>query len=90
MDSKTKTRIRRLVKNQTVPEIAKRLGIGQQRIYRFCKREGIEIIRVTGRLPKDIETIYEKIDELGSAEAVATHYGVTRQAVYYRCAQSES
>lgn len=78
-----------MVKTQTVPEIAKRMEISQQRIYRFCQREGIEITRATGRLPKDMDVLYEKLEELGTVEAVANHYGVTRQAVYYRCANDE-
>jgi len=85
MNAKQQSQVRVLIKTKTVPEIAERLDIAQQRIYRFCKRNDIKICRATGRLPPDIQSIYDMIAELGSVEKVATHFGVTRQAVYYRC-----
>jgi len=90
MDARQQARIRRLIRaGRTVPQIAKVMDIGQQRIYRFCKKHEIEIVRATGRLPKDIEVIWDDIEKMGTVEAVATHYGVTRQAVYYRLDQYE-
>lgn len=88
MDTNQKRRVRYLAsKGHTIPEIAARMGIRQQRIERFCLKHEIVTQRVHGRLPTSLAEIRRMVAKLGSVDQAATHYGVTRQAVYYRLNQ---
>lgn len=83
MTPQEKARVRRLAPKFTIPEIAAKMGVAQQRIYRFCRLEGVPIKPVR-KLPTDTDEIRKALVRLESVEAVANHYGVTRQAIYYR------
>lgn len=89
MDDRQKHRVRRLVASgMTVPDIADRMGIKQQRVYRYCKAEGISIVPARGRLPESITDLRRAIAAMKSVDAVASHFGVTCAAVYYRLSQA--
>ena len=94
MTDEEKDQVRALVaKGMSVPDIAKAMGadgapFNQQRIYRFIKKDGLTLPRLRGRLPEDITDIHRKVAELGSVDAAATHYGVTRAAVYFRISKA--
>jgi len=89
MDDGQKRRVRRLVSGgYTVPEIADRMGVAQQRVYRLCQSEGLDVVRVRNKLPESIVEIRRCVVELGSVDAAATHYGVTRAAIYYRLSKA--
>lgn len=78
------SRIRRLAATNTAPQIARRVGWSQARVRRYCKRHDIEI-KPGQRSPlaaAGADAVRTKLVKLLSIEAVATHYGVTRQAVY--------
>ena len=83
LTAEEKARIKRLAPKYTVPEIAGRMGITQQRIYRYCRLNNVAI-KTVSPLPTDTDEIRRLLVELGTVEAVANHYGVTRQAIYYR------
>lgn len=82
MNEQQKRRVRRLVKQgYTAPQIAARMDINQERVQRLCRQEGLE---VKGRLPRSTRVLMRKVAELQSVAKVASYYGVTRSAVYWR------
>ena len=86
MKERQKKKVRELVaQDLTVPEIAKRMrSVSQQSIYRLIQKEGLKVRKLRGRLPEDLDDLKRAIVSKGSVEAAATHYGVTRSAIYYR------
>lgn len=89
MTENRKRTVRRLVEQGlTVPQIAKRMrNISQQSIHRLIRSEGLTVTPERRRLPGSLAEIKREILARGSVESAATHYGVTRAAVYYRLKQ---
>ena len=70
-----------LGKGHATPVIAATVGVTQVEIERLISEE--RLLR-RKRLPSDFAEIEEAIREMGTVDKVATHFGVTREAVYRR------
>lgn len=90
MNSKQKARVRRLIASgSTMSVAAERAGVSYYAVWRYCRAAGLDATPSHGRLPESLRDIKVAIATLGSVDAVASEYGVTPQAVYYRLSKED-
>lgn len=84
LTERQKDRILRLAEKHTVPEIAKKMKVSQPRVRRVLAVAGVQARSAVHHPLADVAEVKRVLKATGSYEATATHFGVTRQAVYNR------
>ena len=78
-----KARLKRLAKCNSRPEIARKMNLPLSRVRRFCIANGIET-KSAIHAPLEGIDLESLVLKLGSVQAVADKFNVSRQAVYLR------
>jgi DNA invertase Pin-like site-specific DNA recombinase len=79
-------RVKRLAKTNSKPQIARKMKLPLSRVRRFCIANDIET-KSALHAPLEGINLAALVLKLGTVQAVADKFGVSRQAVYLRLEQ---
>tara|TARA_R110002126_G_scaffold291760_1_gene457065 strand:- start:43578 stop:43856 length:279 start_codon:yes stop_codon:yes gene_type:complete len=86
LTTEQKARLKRLAKSNSKPEIARKMKLPLSRVRRFCIANDITT-KSALHAPLEGVNLEALVLKLGTVQAVADKFGVSRQAIYLRIQQ---